>query len=104
MKKSIIAGSTFFLIVSGFALAQEIIAPDFQQVDVNSDGVLNTSEANAALPTLGLTDSNQDGVISKADVKRVLPNIDFEEGDHSAIGPVEYRQIVQVMEEMLENA
>lgn len=104
MKKSTFAGSALFLIVSGFALAQESTAPDFQEVDTNSDGILNTTEANTALPALGLTDGNQDGVISKADVKKVLPDIEFEADDQSAIGSSEYQQIVQVMEEMLSNA
>lgn len=104
MKKSILAGSVLFLIASGFSQAQDTTAPEFQEVDINSDGVLNTAEANAALPALGLTDGNQDGVISKADVKKVLPDIGFEEDDQSAIGPSEYQHIVQVMEEMLNNA
>lgn len=104
MKKSTLAGSTLFLIVSGFALAQESVAPEFQDADANSDGILNTAEANAALPALGLTDGDQDGVISKADVKKVLPDIEFEEDDQSAVGASDYQQIVQIMEEMLNNA
>ncbi|MDX1491922.1 MAG: hypothetical protein R3332_11600 [Pseudohongiellaceae bacterium] len=104
MKKIIILATAVALIVPNLVFAQESIAPDFSVADANADGILNTKEANVALPALGLDDENRDGIISKSDVKRALPSIDFSNDDESAIGPMEYQKIVQVMRKMLENA
>ena len=103
MKNTLVAVSAVLIAISSAAFAQGD-TPSFTEVDTNADGVLNKQEADMALPALGLSDSNQDGVISKGDVKKVLPHIEFEGVNESAIGSTEYRQIVQVMKQMIDRA
>lgn len=103
MKNLLVAviATLFAFTTAAFAQSE---TPEFSEVDANADGILNTEEADQALPALGLTDSNQDGVISKGDVKKVLPDVQFEGDDESAVGQSEYEQIVQVMEALMDRA
>lgn len=116
MKKSMIAGSTLFLTIAGFAVGQGLdtqipeSAPElrvemrsFEEVDINSDGILNKSEADAALPALSLGDADQNGDISKAEVKVVLPQIAFEADDMEPVGAAEYQQIIEAVDQLMES-
>jgi Ca2+-binding EF-hand superfamily protein len=102
MKKLLISAMGVLLTVSAVIFAQD--TPQFSQADQNQDGVLNKTEADQALTALGIIDGNQDGVISKSDVKRALPDIEFEGDDDSAVGQTEYQKIVQILEELMDQA
>lgn len=114
MKKSMIAGSVLFLTIAGFAVGQGIDTqktpaaptlnlpiPSFEEVDINSDGILNKTEADTALPALGLGDADQNGDISKAEVKMILTKIAFEADDMEPVGPEEYLVLIEAMEDLM---
>jgi len=98
MKGSIFAGASVLAMISGLAVAG---SPEFSSADLNEDGILSKTEADAALPQLTIPDTDRDGVVSKSEVKTVLPDVDFEADDASAIGEDEYQQIVQIVEDLM---
>ena len=74
MKKQYITAILFFFP----AMALAVVAPEFKDVDANSDGVLSEQEFSAALSGIidfKSTDQNGDGVVDKEEyamVKRAI--------------------------------
>lgn len=84
------------------ALAQQDAPASFQEVDKNTDGVLNIEEAHEALPGVEISDANADGVVSKSEAENSIAGLELTsdgQGDGAApVGEPEYRMIVQVLE------
>jgi len=97
----------FLLLSTLFAFSFPVFAADavpFAEVDRNQDGVLNTSEAQDALPEVEIIDVNDDGIVSKAEAETAVPGLRLSpqgQGDGSSpVGAVEYQMIVQAIGDM----
>lgn len=97
LNKTLLAGTTMLLAVSGFAVADQY--PSFSEADSNSDGELSVGELTAVVPQIELQTTSD--VLTTADVKRVMPEIEFDDIDvvnATPVGEDQYLKIVESIE------
>jgi len=100
MNKSILAASTLIMMMSGYALAQQE-SPTFEELDVNSDGVLNAQELRSVVPGIDGQVADTETAVTISDVQAVMPEIEFGEdvNRYAPLGEDEYEMLVEAIHE-----
>lgn len=82
--------------VAGSALAQEIV--DFDDADLDGDGMLSIEEAQAALPDLRIDDEAGDGMFTVWHAEQAVPGLNIEASPETPVGPAEYATLIQALQ------